>query len=292
MNFLSLVIIAATQFTAQRMEIENRPEGRTTVLEGKVEIVDGPNRISAQTARLYHTQGVFHLHGAVLIQTPDSRIEADSAIYHLNERSANLWGEVVVHKEEELIYAQELIMDQAQELALIPGPVRIVNQKEDLKISGSRASHDLRKQYLKIEHNPMLEKGEVQITAQYMEFYDQTRTAQAVGRVKLSSEDVALSCDTLGYWLDEAMGVAVGRPILRQSSGWVQGDSMRLFLGDERLDSLWVIEGCQGEYRTEGGERIVVAGALMELKFTEGKLDRLTIHRPRQGILYLASKEP
>lgn len=283
------IIVAGLQFTAKRMEIQYTPEGRATVLEGGVEIMGGSSLITAQSARFYHAQELLVSTGEVRIRRPDLEIRADSGVHLLQEQRSHLWGEILIEQEGTLVYAKELRIDHKEEMAYIPGGVRIMDRDGELQLTGGFSSYNLKERWARVELDPLLEKGGVRVTARRMELRDRPRVGWAIGEAELSSGDAVLSCDTIVYRFDDHQGVALGSPVLRDTSGWIEGDSINFFIG-EHLDSLWVVGNCAGEYRTQGGERIVVAGEAMELRFKEGRLERLSIKKPREGRIYLTTE--
>jgi hypothetical protein len=72
-------------------------------------------------------------------------------------------------------------------------------------------------------------------------------------------------------------GLALGKPRVRDSVSRASGDTMTFQVRNGALEQVTIRNRATGEYRTEGGDSIVVAGRTIELRVAGGAIDQVEV---------------
>lgn len=281
---LLAVLAAAAQAAdlyAKKMAIVRTPEGEVTLFEDSVVITDGGTRIDARLARLNDRAGQALVSGAVRIQSPDALVWADSALYHLNERRAELFGAVRVKRESLDITAPWLEYKTGEQKVWADQGLVLTDEGRDFRLSGERGTYDMANDVGLVDVAPVLswQRGEdsARVTSRKMLWEEKDSRATAQGRVTMTSGDAVLFCDTAVFFSGPDSGIAWGSPNMRDRQSEASGDTMTFYVREGSLERVDVRGKAAGEYRTDGGERIVVAGALIGLGLAGGEVDRVEV---------------
>lgn len=281
--------VGAADIYAKRMEIVRTQNGQETVFEDSVVITDGDTRISAGRARLNDRQGYAVIADSVVIVNPESRVEADSAVYRLEERVMMLFGRVRVEQESLIISAPELRYGVAERKVEAGQGLELAHRQQDFVLRGRHGGYDLRERTGVVDSSPRLTFGEaaneVAVTGSRVLWDGDESRATFLDQVRVNSGRAELDCDTLIYHLRGDSGLALGGPELRDSLSRTSGDSVRVKVRDRALESLTVAGGAVGSYRTEGGDRVEVQGTGIDIRFEHGEAVEVEVRDLRRGRL-------
>ena len=285
----------AAQLNAKHMSIERTPEGDATVFRDSVVITDGDTRITANLARMYEGKGLAHISDAVHITNPDAQIWADSARYHLSDKLAELFGNVRVRQESLDIRAPKLLYRSKEKTVLADSGVTLENLNHSFRLTGRKGTYDLDKDVGVVDSSPVLVWGEgrgargegraATVTSREMFWYQKGSRALAQGDVRLKSGATELECDTVTFFSGPDSGMALGGPRVRDSASRASGDTMVFRVRNGALEWVTIRNRATGEYRTEGGDSIVVAGKTIELRVADGGIDRVEVSELTSGQL-------
>jgi len=103
--------------------------------------------------------------------------------------------------------------------------------------------------------------------------------------VRLTSGATELECDTIDFVSGPDSGLARGEPRVRDSVSRASGDTMTFQIRNGGLERVTIRNRATGEYRTEGGDSIVVAGKAIELRVAGGAIDRVEVSELSSGQL-------
>jgi lipopolysaccharide export system protein LptA len=287
----------AAQLNAKHMSIERTPEGDATVFRDSVLITDGDTRITANLARMYEGKGLALISDAVQITNPDAQIWADSARYHLSDKLAELFGNVRVRQESLDIRAPKLLYRSKEKMVLADSGVTLENLNRSFRLTGRKGTYDLDKDVGVVDSSPVLiwrresrdesreRKDSARVTSRQMFWYQKGSRALAQGDVRLKSGATELQCDTITFFSGPDSGMALGGPRVRDSASRASGDTMVFRVRNGALEWVTIRNRATGEYRTEGGDSIVVAGKTIELRVADGGIDRVEVSELTTGQL-------
>lgn len=297
---LCVGLSAASRLSAKHMSIERTPEGDATVFRDSVVIADGDTRITANLARMYEGKGLALISDAVHITNPDAEVWADSARYHLSDRLVELFGNVRVRQESLDIRAPRLLYQSKEKSVLADSGVVLENIDRGFRLTGIRGTYDLDGDVGVVDSSPVLiwrreSRGEsrerqdsARVTSRQMFWYEKGSRALARGDVRLKSGATELECDTIDFISGPDSGLALGGPRVRDSVSRASGDSMTFQIRNGALERVTIRNRATGEYRTEGGDSIVVAGRTIELRVAGGAIDQVEVSELSSGQLIRA----
>jgi lipopolysaccharide export system protein LptA len=275
--------VPAAEITASKMAILNTEQGKVTVFEDGVTIVDGGTRITAGKVEFYDAQNRAVIHGGVSIQTPGSQVTADSAEYLLGARKTYLYRNVTVSQQGLAISGQSLVLDNALDQVQAETEFRVVDAARGIEITGGAGTFDLASESGIIRSSPRLvlqRSNPMTVTGDELELRRAERFARTVGNVTATTSDAVLTCDTLIYFIDQDSARAEGRPVLKQTDNTVTGEQMsfRFVEGDlKRID----VAG-KPRLQQPDGE---ITGDQVRIQFEKSKLAEIdvigdSLHQP------------
>jgi lipopolysaccharide export system protein LptA len=288
----------ASRLSAKHMSIERTPEGDATVFRDSVVVTDEDSRITANLARMYEGKGLALISGAVHITNPDAQIWADSARYHLSDKMVELFGNVHVRQESLDIRAPKLLYQSREKSVLADSGVVLENINRSFRLTGRKGTYDLNGDVGMVDSSPVLiwrrDKDSARVTSRQMFWYEKTSRALAQGDVRLKSGATELECDTVDFTSGPDSGLALGNPRVRDSVSRASGDTMTFQVRNGALERVTIRNRATGEYRTEGGDSIVVAGRTIELRVAGGAIDQVEVADLTSGQLIRtgARKQP
>jgi lipopolysaccharide export system protein LptA len=287
-------LAVAARLNAKRMSIERTPEGDATVFRDSVVITDGDTRITANLARMYEGRGLALISDRVHVTNPDAQIWADSARYHLSDKLAELFGNVRVRQESLDIRAPKLLYRSKEKSVLADSGVVLENIDRSFHLAGRRGTYDLNGDVGLVDSSPVLtwrrDNDSARVTSRQMSWYEKGSRVLAQGDVRLKSGATELECDTIDFTSGPDSGLALGGPRVRDSVSRASGDSMSFQVRNGALERVTIRNRATGEYRTEGGDSIVVAGRVIELRVAGGAIDQVEVTDLSSGQLIRAGK--
>lgn len=279
----------ASQLSAKHMSIERTREGNATVFRDSVIVTDGDTRITANLARMFEARGLALISDAVHITNPDAEIWADSARYHLGDKLAELFGNVRVRQESLDIRAPKLLYQSKEKTVRADSGVVLEDIDRSFRLTGEKGTYDLDGDVGIVDSNPVLiwrrDQDSARVTSRQMFWYEKGSRALAHGDVRLESGATELECDTIDFISGPDSGLALGRPRVRDSVSRASGDTMAFQVRDGGLERVTIRSGATGEYRTAGGDSIVVAGRVIELRVASGAIDQVEVSELSSGQL-------
>jgi lipopolysaccharide export system protein LptA len=284
----------ASRLSAKHMSIERTPEGDATVFRDSVVVTDEDTRITAGLARMYEGKGLALISDAVHITNPDAEIWADSVRYHLSDKLAELFGNVRVRQESLDIRAPKLLYQSREKSVRADSGVVLENVNRSFRLTGRAGTYDLDVDVGVVDSSPVLtwrrDKDSAQVTSRQMSWYEKGSRALAQGDVRLKSGATELECDTIDFTSGPDSGLALGKPRVRDSVSRASGDTMTFQVRNGTLERVTIRNRATGEYRTEGGDSIVVAGRAIELRVAGGAIDQVEVTDLTSGQLIRPGK--
>jgi lipopolysaccharide export system protein LptA len=289
---LCIGLTDASRLSAKHMSIERTADGDATVFRDSVVVADGDTRITANLARMYEGRGLALLSDAVHITNADAEIWADSARYRFSDRTAELFGSVRVRQESLDIRAPKLLYRSQERRVWADSGVALENVERTFRLTGRKGTYDLDNDIGVVDSSPVLtwrrDRDSARVSGRQMFWYERESRALAYGGVRLESGSTELECDTVSFFSGPDSGLALGAPHVRDSVSRASGDTMVFQVRNGALEQVTIRGRATGEYRTEGGDSIVVAGRAIELRVAGGTIDRVEVSELTSGKLIRA----
>jgi lipopolysaccharide export system protein LptA len=287
---LGAALAGAAELFAKHMEVVRLPEGQATIFSDSVVITDSSTKILSNIARMYDGLGLAVIRESVHITSPDADIRAESAFYYLNEKRAELYGNVRVHRESLDITAPWLEYRSADRLVEAKDGVVLEDPERKFRMTGERGTYDLANDIGAVDRSPVLtwlrDKDSARVTSREMTWNEKESRAVATGNVKLVSGASEVTCDTVIYVSGPDSGLALGKPQVHDSSSKASGDTMSFHIKDGALKDVTISSNATGEYRTQGGDKIQVEGKVIYLAFAQGDVERIEVTAMSSGRLF------
>jgi lipopolysaccharide export system protein LptA len=294
-GLLCVGLSVASNLSAKHMSIERAPGGDATVFRDSVVVTDEGTRITANLARMYEGRGLALIQDAVHITNPDAQMWADSVRYRFSDKLAELFGNVRVRQESLDIRAPKLLYRSKEKLVRADSGVMLENINRSFRLTGRKGTYDLDNDVGVVDSSPVLtwrrDKDSAHVTSREMFWYEKASRARAQGDVRLRSGATELECDTIEFTSGPDSGLALGRPRVRDSVSRASGDTMTFRVKDGGLERVTILNRATGEYRTEGGDSIVVAGKSIELTVAGGAIDQVEVRQLSSGQLIRTGKQ-
>jgi len=277
---------AGAELYARKMAIVRTPEGPATVFRDSVTISDSSTRLTSHSCRMDRARGIAVMNDSVHIESPDARVWADSAVYHLNEKRAELFGRVKVLQDSLAISAPRLVYATQDRQVRAEQGVVLENLDRSWRLTGQRGSYSLDSGVGVVDSLPVLTqmraeagtKESVRVTSRRMLWFERGSRAEAHGAIQVSSGASKLCCDTAVFFAAADSGVAWGgKPLVRDSAGEVSGDTMIFLVRNGALDRVAVRRHAHGQYQTSSREKVIVQGEVIQLWLTQGDIDRIEV---------------
>jgi lipopolysaccharide export system protein LptA len=289
-----LALAGAADLSAKHMRIMRLPDGDATIFEDSVVITDGDTRIDAGLARMYETKSLAVISRLVRIKNPDAEIWADSARYQLSERVAELFSNVRVRQESMEVSAPKLLYLAREKKVRADSGLTLINIYSNFRLTGRRGTYDLNDDSGIVDSLPVLTwkrgKDSARVTSREMFWRQADSRALARGTVKMKSGATELDCDTIVFFSGPDSGRALGKPEVRDSASRASGDTMTFRVRNGSLERVFITNGATGEYRTEGGDSIVVRGRTIDLQVVGGDIDVVEVGEMTMGQLIRTGK--
>jgi len=269
------------------------PDGQATVFRDSVVITDKDTRITARLARMYEAKKLAAISDRVFIQSPDAQVWADSALYHLSDRRAELFGDVRVRQESLDIEAPRLLYSAAGRNVTADSGVTLRNVARSFRLTGRSGAYDMATDVGTVDSAPVLswskERDSARVTSRRMLWYEHESRAVAEDNVHLTSGASDLTCDTAVFYSGPDSGIAWGKPQMHDSRSRASGDSMVFKVRNGALDQVGVRGNAVGQYRTEGGDLIDVKARTIRLWLAGGDVEHIEIGQLFSGQLTRAA---
>jgi lipopolysaccharide export system protein LptA len=324
-GLLAMGGLQAAEITASRMAILTSEQGKVTVFEDGVTIVDDGTRISAGRVEFYDQQNLAVIHGGPIdIVTPSATVRAESAQYLMGARRLQLYRNVSIRRAGLLITGPSFVMDQASDRLTADAAIVVTDAEKGIEVTGGDAGFDLATEQGVIRSSPRmrLTRGEgLTVTGEEMRIDRAGGLATVLRNVQALTGDAVLQCETLYYLLEQDSALAVGRPLVRQQENRVTGRRMAFRFDGEQLSRVDVrgdrdspprlqrrddeiqgraitielaagklaaiaITGDSGQRPELKSGRNRASGDQVEFRFTEGEVDSVRLSGTSQGTYF------
>ncbi|MBU0899390.1 hypothetical protein KKB54_01025 [bacterium] len=168
-------------------------------------------------------------------------ITSEQAIWDNKKEITTLTEKVVVIRGADHFLANKMeIWGNFNDLKKIIGyeDIKILNQEEQVNLTGSYFEYDKEKDYALVTGNPVLisEKDKLEITSQKMEKYFKDYLFIAIGKVKVKKEDTRATGEKLHFFEKEKKAILTGSPQLFQEKNTFSGEKIVFYLNEDKVE--------------------------------------------------------
>jgi lipopolysaccharide export system protein LptA len=290
----SLVIILATPFSADRVEIL-RDEGSSVVhLIGNVVIEDETRKITCREAYMYETEDYVNLMGDVVITDSNGRIFASEAKFIFENQQGFLRGRVVLERKEETIMADSLYYDGSRSTVDMFNNVRIDDLKNNLTANADQGHYKLEIEEGELFGEPRLaiareEKDPITIRSRIFKLRISQNEFYGYDSVIALIDSIIVHSDTFMYDLKNDRGTMI-RPEIIEKENRLTGDIGYFTMENKEIKSFTVENGWSRYYDKDGSENVVEGDSIV-IEFDQGQASKIIVRGGPKGILYLKGEE-
>jgi lipopolysaccharide export system protein LptA len=260
-------------------------------LTGNVVVVDdsgvtmrSPRGIYFRDERLAVAQDSVHLTDGKVVLT--SRYGE----YFVDPKRAYFRDHVVVWDSTSVIHADSLTYFRVEKRSIAQGNVRVVNQSDNVTITGHRLDYWSAQQFSRVTDDPVLiqidssasgKKDTLIVRSLVMEAYrDSTKLLRAIDSVRIVRSDLAGVCRLAHFYTAGDSITLRGAPVVWYEETQVTGDSINAYMKRRRLDRVNVMGNAFAISRgdTSFPERLdQLTGETMRMHFVDAGLERIDV---------------
>ena len=169
---------------------------------------------------------------------------ADKIIYYVNKDSMEAEGSVKIVQDEYESYSRKAYYSEERRKVYLRENVKILNLENHVTMTGKRGFGDESMKYARVRGNAemikkdSLDKIEMTVDAVEIEYFNADDYAQAKDSVKIYQGDVTGNCGLMTYFLKDKKTLMVDNPMIFRDPDELEGDSIYLYLKDEKLEKI------------------------------------------------------
>jgi len=227
---------------------------------------------------------VTYVDGEVKFRTETGAVYCDSATFVRGEY-AKLRGRVLIDDQAYMLRADSVYYDLTRETALALGSqVQLWSYADSLYAAGVHAFYDRPAQHFEMQERPTVYLGYpdtaamVEVVANTVNYFAPARRAEAVGRVVITSQDIAAAAECAVMLMDRNTLDLYDGPTAKRGRSTMTGGFMSIAFGEDQLREIDVIDSARGEFiepidsAETDVDRSILAGSRIKMFFDEGDL--------------------
>ncbi|MEO0094453.1 MAG: OstA-like protein [candidate division WOR-3 bacterium] len=291
---LLIIIISATPFKADRIEITNEDGERVVYLLGNVEIEQEKTKILCSEAQLNETKKFVLLKDSILIKDGEGEIRANRAIYFFDEKFSVLKENVRLVSENQIISADSLEYYGERRVIKMFRNIILEDKENKVIAYGEEGWYDLNEEIGSLIEGPKLEvdregNSPIRITAKQFLLKSKENMCYGYDSVIAIIDSITIFCDTISYNVKEKTGMMV-KPLVTEKNNKLEGTSGEFALQNQTIDYFKVFSGT-GSYWTEEGSHNIIEGESIDILFRDGRAFRIKVEGNPKGKLYLKGEK-
>lgn len=227
---------------------------------------------------------ITYVDGDVKFRTETGAVYCDSAVF-LRGEYAKLRGNVFIDEQDYMLRADSVYYDIKKETALALGQnVQLWSYADSLYAAGVHAFYDRPVQHFTMEQRPTVYLGYpdsttmVEVIANTVDYSAANRRAEAMGKVIITSKDIAATSECAIMLIDETVLDLYQEPTARRGRSTITGSFISIDFGEEQIRRIDVVDSARGEFiePTDSTEtdfdRSILSGSRIKMFFDEGEL--------------------
>jgi lipopolysaccharide export system protein LptA len=278
-------------------------------LDGVVEIRDDTMRIVGMRGRYYGNEKIAEAFDRVMLQDPQTALNASYGKYFINEKHAYFKGNVYIEDSASIVTADEVHYYRDEGKSIAEGKVKIVNPTNRLTIFGNHFENYKKKKYSKVTLDPMVVQVDVNskgghdtlfVKALLLESYrDSVERLIATDSVKIFRSDLAAEAGSCVYYTGLDSIELRKDPFVWYQTGQFQdnqvsGESIFIALEKRQVKTVYVHDRAVAISRADTllTKRFnQMTGKTIILHFTEDKINQINVITTATVLYYLFDKK-
>ena len=216
-NIAVLLLVTATGFSQEKVELKNADQLKGSVIEGKnvreatgnVILQQGNITVYCNSATQYLDENYVDLRGNVRIIQDTLTLLTSHGIYYGNEKRANGSGGITLKDQNATLTANSGIYYFNDAKAIFTGNVHVVNP--DYDITSDKLTYLRNTEDSFADGNVTVTTDSAVVTAEKVDFYKHQGKTQAYQNAKLESDSTIITADTLTNFSIEKKSFANGK---------------------------------------------------------------------------------
>lgn len=227
-------------------------------------------------------------------------VYADAGHFYNESSSGYAYGNVEIYQKDSsyTIYADTTYFYKNSDKGTANGHVKITQKDSSITIWGGEAIfyRDTKETY--ITRNPLslqrLDKDSLYVIADTLYAVEDTakrRTFKAYHHVSIYLKDLQSRADSMVYLYSDSMILLFQKPILWSDSTQLSGDTVKIWMRNKKVDSLWVNGQSFLASQADSIGFNQIKGREFRAKFRENKLSRLHVLGNSQSIYFIKDEK-
>lgn len=267
-SFKENVVLVNPEYTMTGDTLQYNTSYRTAYFFGPTVIQSEQNRIECVWGYYNTASNLASFSRRATIFGESSDITADSFFYNRNSGDGEAFGNIVMN-------------DTAEEITVYGQNGFYMEKKRETIITGFPMSER------------MLDNDTMLLLADTFYYYSDTSIKKllAYRNAQILSPRIAGKCDTLIYFMKDSVMLMLEKPILWNENNQITGDSISVYMKDEKLDYMFVRNNGFVASWLEEDRFNQMAGNQIYNYFVDGKLRKVNLFGQGQSIYYVREDE-
>jgi lipopolysaccharide export system protein LptA len=286
---------------ALRFIVQNKIE-----LFGNVKVVRDSVTIRSKEGVYYGDQRLMEGRKGVELERGKTLLTAVNAKYFIDEKRSLFWDNVVLVDTSSVITCSTMNYFETEDRAVASGGVHLFENANAVNIYGDSLIHFKQQNFSLVLKQPRLVKIDTSangiidtmvVESRIMQsFRDSSERFVAIDSVRMVKSDMSSRCGTAIYFVHKDIITLQTHPIIWSGENQITGDSIRVFMEDKKMRSLWVKNRAMAISRVDTAlpDRFnQLTGRELTMYFRADKLEQVDVQRNATSLYYLFdNKEP
>ena len=274
------------------------------ILEGNAKYLELDKEATAVKIVYNENDETTFLKGDAYYKDKDKEVTADAITYDGTTESVSTEGVTEIVEEDTRLIADGISYDDSLDIGYAFGNVVWEDTVQQLKIICDDMYYRDSDNYVKAfgnEKRPKLESvmgfdtmflvADTLISTQVKDSLSTKNIFNAYNNVKILREDMQAICDSLSYNVTDSLFTLFDDPILWSDTTQITGDTIKITLRNQQIDSLQVINN--GFVINENTKDIFnqMKGRTIDANFADGKLTDMILNGNSESIYFLQDEE-
>jgi lipopolysaccharide export system protein LptA len=280
---------------ALRYMVQNKIE-----LFGNVKVLRDSVVIRSKEGVYYGDLRLMEGHNGVELERGNTLLTAVNGKYFIDEKRSFFWTNVVLVDTSSIITCSALNYFEAEARSVATGDVHVFENANAVNIYGDSLVHLERQRFTLVLKQPRLVKIDTSaagiidtmvVVSKIMQSYqDTTDRFVAIDSVRMVKSDLSARCGEATYFTQNDVVALQTHPIIWSGENQITGDSIRVYMQDKRLRSLWVKNRAMAvsQVDTSLPNRFnQLTGRELTMFFRDNKLEHVDVRKNATSLYYL-----
>ena len=287
-----------TKATADQIFYEG--EVGDIILEGNAKYFENEKEATAIKIVYNENEETTYLTGDAYYKDGEKEVTADAIVYNGNTESVTTNGRTEILDAETKLIAEGIEYNDSLDLGHAFGDVVWEDTVNNVKIYCDDMYYRDSDNYVKAfgtDKRPRLESmmmgdtlfvvADTLVSETLVDSIGSKEVFNAYENVKVFKKDLQAICDSLSFSMSDSLFTLFHEPVLWADSTQMTGDTIRILLRDQQIDSLKIVNN--GFVINENSESIFnqMKGKVINANFTFGKLEDMILEGNSESIYFL-----